>query len=544
MALPSSSPDGPSLSAKGKEPVAATWPAPSDPLLHVPGSSSRRQRLSHSTFTQPQPEPGDGQPTSQPRLFAGNIRTDHQSSNTWASSGDDADLPSDEEDPGDWETFVREYNRLAQRHGIRPLIYGDFLYRTTGADDSVTRRRGSWLSKILQQNPEPPDKPIKKSDNPRLRHHRSLSDVALSLVPGSKRDGRRSKDLKTLVRLCGKSSLFLPAGHAPCTLALPTCLRALAKALVDHADMKGLFRVPGSVRAVNVLYDYYCADEDTRGITSTTRCPSLPTHIPYDAHDVAAAFKRILAGLPGGILGSLALFDAFVAIHSQLQGQPEQYRTKETKLRARLIALAIGTVKSRYRKELICAVFGLLSFVGRIAEIAPREDGHGHPLPTSDLMGYHALGIVFGPLLVGDLIHSYSMRVADPAAGLVLLPVSPPKSRKVRHKLCRREREKGKSRPEHEQKASTSSTFTVDKIHIANTITEMLIVHWRDIVRQMKDVGALKPKRPGTQRRPCAPDKPSRDTHQEHSGPRSGSSYTYTPTTSGKINGWPSLAPF
>lgn len=234
-----------------------------------------------------------------------------------------------------------------------------------------------------------------------------------------------------------------------------------------------------------------------------------------------------------------------MAIHSQLQGRPESYWTKESKLRARLVALAIGTVKPRYQKELICAVFGLLCLVGRIAEIAPREDENGHPLPTSDLMGYNALGVVFGPLLVGDLINSYSMKVADPSAGLVLLPVSLPKSRKERHKQRKqaRKQESGnhrenkiKGKAEKEQRTLSSSSFTVDKIYMANSITEMLIVHWREIVRQMRNLGALKSKRTTRRGRSCASDMRLRDTPRwDHSDSRSISPYANGPATaSGK----------
>lgn len=107
-------------------------------------------------------------------------------------------------------------------------------------------------------------------------------------------------------------------------------------------------------------------------IAGTIRCPTLPEHIRCDVHDVASAFKKFLSGLPGGILGSLKLLDAFVSIHSQLHGDPELMRTKQSKVRARLIALAIATLKSQYRRELICAVFGLLCMIGRVAETARR----------------------------------------------------------------------------------------------------------------------------------------------------------------------------
>ncbi|CAF3641257.1 unnamed protein product [Fusarium graminearum] len=226
-----------------------------------------------------------------------------------------------------------------------------------------------------------------------------------------------------------------------------------------------------------MLFDYYCSTEYGQvDVTSTTvRCANLPMHVQASVHDVASTFKRLLSVIPGGILGSLSLFDAFVAIHSQLQGDPEFPRTKHTKVRARLIALAIATVESQFRRELICAVFGLLSLIGRVAEITPREDEEGRPLPTGDLMGYNALGIVFGPLLLGDLLGLYSMKLATPKAGLLVLPLRSPRSRQDRR--IRKTLDELQGPP------------TMDKILVANSITEMLIVNWRDVVRQMKSLG-------------------------------------------------------
>jgi hypothetical protein len=197
-------------------------------------------------------------------------------------------------------------------------------------------------------------------------------------------------------------------------------------------------------------------------------------------HDVASAFKRFLAGLPGGILGSLRVFDALISIQTQLHAEPEWTRTKYSKVRARLIALAIFTVRSQYRRDLICAVFGLLCIIGRAAATARREDDRGRPLPTSDLMGYEALGIVFGPLLIGDLLEGYSMRLADPRNGLVILPISPPKSRKER-----------KKQPKHAEQQISFDTY-LDKIKVASGITEMLIVHWREVVQHMRNLKANK----------------------------------------------------
>lgn len=240
---------------------------------------------------------------------------------------------------------------------------------------------------------------------------------------------------------------------------------------------RGVFRIPGSARIVNAIFDYYCYEKAGEEITGTIRCPTLPLHINTGAQDVASAFKKFLSVLPGGILGSLSLFDTMVAIHSQLRKEPELSRTKETKLRARLIALAIGTVESLYRRELICAVFGLLSLIGRAAETAAREDEQGRPLPTSDLMGYTALGIVFGPLLVSDLLDSYTMRLATPSSGLLLFPLTPPRLKKERQL----------------KNATQCGTgpLSVDKIHVANDIAEMIITNWREVVRNLKSLSIL-----------------------------------------------------
>ncbi|KAG5987707.1 hypothetical protein E4U43_004971 [Claviceps pusilla] len=283
-----------------------------------------------------------------------------------------------------------------------------------------------------------------------------------------------------MVRLGGKSILYLPQDYSPCSLILPTCIRATAQYLAQNVATRGLFRVPGSAKVINALFDYYCyMDHSNAKIASTVRCATLPIHIQYSTHDVASTFKRLLSVLPGGVLGSLSLFDAFIAIHSQLNGEPEYPRTKQTKVRARLIALAIGTVRSQHRRELICAVFGLLSLIGRAAEIAPREDENGRPLPTADLMGYSALGIVFGPLLVGDLLDQYTMKVATPTSGMLLFPLSPPRFRKDRRKSIHIDCKAG----------GGGGPPTVDRILVANDLTKMLISNWRDVVRQMKSLG-------------------------------------------------------
>ncbi|KAI8960556.1 hypothetical protein F5Y11DRAFT_263659 [Daldinia sp. FL1419] len=461
-------------SPKGKESIATNCSTSPHPFPY-----QRRRPLSQSTPVKPHPTL-----TTSRSLGALDIPRSRKS-NTWTSSSGESGLLSESGEAEGREEFVEEYNRLAKRYGIRLLVTGDFP-----TDASVPSRKPSWLSKALRRtsSSQSTQTVIIRPESRQLRRRRSVSDIALNIVHHVRKDELKGESLQDLVRLCGKSIFYLPTEYAPCSLVLPTCFRALAQALVQHAGTRGLFRIPGSARVVSILYDYYCPDRDAKdvdAISITTRCPNLPAHVKCSAHDIASAFKRFIAGLPGGILGSLSLFDALVAIHSQLHADPELTKTRETKLRARLIALAIGSVRSQYQRELLCAVFGLLCFIGRAAENAPREDEDGRPLPTADLMGYNALSIVFGPLLVNDLIDSYSMKLADPAAGLILLPLSTPKSRKEKRK-------RGKSRSRAEDSASH---YTVDKIHVANNITEMLIVHWREVVQQMRSLGTLKIRR-------------------------------------------------
>lgn len=280
----------------------------------------------------------------------------------------------------------------------------------------------------------------------------------------------------------GKSLLYLPEQYAPCALLLPTCLRATAHHLAQHESTRGVFRIPGSAKVVNALYDHYChINKSSVHITGTVRSVNLPMHIQVSVHDVASTFKRLLSVIPGGILGSLAVFDAFVSIQSQLHAEAEHPRTKQSRVRARLIALAIGSIKSQFRREMICAVFGLLNMIGRAAENAPREDSKERPLPTSDLMGYNALGIVFGPLLVGDLLDSYSPNAAAPEADQAFFSLSPTKFWKDRLKPKATDRR-------------IPEAPKLENFRIANSVAEMLITNWRDVVRQMKDLGTIRQK--------------------------------------------------
>lgn len=121
---------------------------------------------------------------------------------------------------------------------------------------------------------------------------------------------------------------------------------------------------------------------------------------------VACVFKQLLAGLPGGILGSRPLYWNLVNLSqppwTELGGSHAD-RTGET-ARQRAIALAITALTSDMQLDLICAVFGLCAILLDEAE-RTIEYHRRKNIPTIGLSGVldaDRLSYVFGPLLLGS----------------------------------------------------------------------------------------------------------------------------------------------
>ncbi|KFY66839.1 hypothetical protein V496_01898 [Pseudogymnoascus sp. VKM F-4515 (FW-2607)] len=449
-------------------------PSQEDPVQHEPSRINQQNPLVlPSQGGQAQNDPFRVNPQNE-NLPPGNTNRRlryNATSNTWTSSSGES-LETD--GIGDRSLYVGEFNKIAQQHGIPKLIPDsheppqiDTVVLTGKAGSSIMKRFLSRTTSLLSLNKSKPD------PKPDLKHKRSISDISLRMV-GVKKDTIKDKHLAEIVTLCGLSPFYLPNEYALGTLSLPTCFRATAQYLVQHGPaMKGIFRIPGSQSIVKALYDHYASqDEDGDVISDTVRCPYLPDSIKCDAHDVASTFKRFLLNLPGGILGKVWLFDAFVAIHDQMGVDPEYPRTKQSKVRARLIACAIYAHPSRLQRDLICAVFGLLCLIGRASEVALREDVDGRPLPTNELMGYSPLGTLFGPLLVGGLIDECNTRRGD-----VTVETSQEQTllkMKSRHR-----------KPKIGEGSLLETNAASGKLRVANSVAEMVITHWRDVVKQM-----------------------------------------------------------
>ena len=244
----------------------------------------------------------------------------------------------------------------------------------------------------------------------------------------------------------------------------------------------GIFRVPGSFNTVNALFEHYVhqmdyAERNSGQVQKTVSCGLLPTHITPSVDDVASTFKKFLSGLPGGILGSIWLFDILRELgqHRPTIENPSLHQQQH--LFAKLIALAIASLDTELRISIICAVFGLLGIIGSEGENRRSPDEGPYPSQSPKRMGFHALGVVFGPLLLGNL--SDNIRL-DPKEVSKVQRASGPRSSLQLSKA------KDKTVRKHED-----LIFQVEKARLAVQITEMLISSWSEIANQLRIIGAL-----------------------------------------------------
>lgn len=127
---------------------------------------------------------------------------------------------------------------------------------------------------------------------------------------------------------------------------------------------------------------------------------------------MASVFKALLAGLPGGILGSSNLYRALVDI-CYGRFSEKQLKSTDTCLvglsaieaaKIKLITLAILALTDHMQLELVCAVFGLCAVLLHETErkVETRRQRHPQGIQASFLSGLlnlERLGRVMGPLL-------------------------------------------------------------------------------------------------------------------------------------------------
>ena len=206
----------------------------------------------------------------------------------------------------------------------------------------------------------------------------------------------------------------------------------------------------------------------------------LPLHIEYNLQDMATFFKKVLKGLPGGLLGSVETFEAIHGILFKMHAEPSLMADELTILRAKLIALNFLSIDSLPRFHLIMAMFGLFAYLADEAESARNrlreasKEKWERPNP-SELMGYQALGVCLGPLLLGDYIDKI-----DEAGNCE--HTAP----RVSIESIDRPRKKRNSILGNKLQNSAGLTVLVGKANLTANIMQLLLMIWRDVVKQMR----------------------------------------------------------
>lgn len=236
---------------------------------------------------------------------------------------------------------------------------------------------------------------------------------------------------------------------------------------------------------MNALYDYYSHQFFQAGspskVQTTVQPGQLPLHIDYALPDVASFFKKVLNGLPGGLLGSVELYNSLRAIFLNEKLEP-LYNTSQaeaTSQRARLIALAVSSLHSPFRTSLIQAVLGLFAYLGQEAEKARQMSpvgGNGNltKKELSELMGFQSLGVCLGPLLIGNLIDGVDCNDDGEGDNARISTESNSRAKKKRLSTG-------------SAKLDTSSPLEahVDRANLSASIMQLLLLTWPEVVTQL-----------------------------------------------------------
>lgn len=164
------------------------------------------------------------------------------------------------------------------------------------------------------------------------------------------------------------------------------------------------------------MYDHFAsqvleAEKDESKISLTMRVVAMPQLREDSAPvlSVAWTLKAVLAGLPNGILGSVRLYQVLRAMfYHSIPDQSHHLRVPDciseasptTAARVQLMCLALIALAPEMQRDLICAVFGLLSLLVNAETNVPEQPGMELRDPVAS-PNFHELVRVFGPLLLG-----------------------------------------------------------------------------------------------------------------------------------------------
>ncbi|KAJ5817586.1 Rho GTPase activation protein [Penicillium robsamsonii] len=316
-----------------------------------------------------------------------------------------------------WSTLdppkaISAFNQMASQFGIPIAITdGDSPPAETNVGDPGASRRVGLLGKVrkVRSNLAPETPPL--APIPKLRRMKTFANLR-RLDPMTSLQGR---SIETLARLGGHGYLMLTE-LAPCPAQLPAYIVATLVFLHKYGlDTPEIFIQSGDLKAVIRLYDHFAsqvleAEKDESKISLTMRVVAMPQPRKDSAPvlSVAWALKAVLAGLPNGILGSVRLYQVFRAMYyHSIPNQCSHLRVPDciseasptTAARVQLMCLAVIALATEMQRDLICAIFGLLSLL--VTAETQEQPGMELRDPVAS-PNFHELVRVFGPLLLGS----------------------------------------------------------------------------------------------------------------------------------------------
>ncbi|KAF7589182.1 hypothetical protein BBP40_004670 [Aspergillus hancockii] len=236
---------------------------------------------------------------------------------------------------------------------------------------------------------------------------------------------RRDRVLESLARLGGHSFLSLPVEFAPGTLRLPTCFVAT----ISYLKCSDVFCNAGDSKLAARTYEYFAnhvlsAEKEQDQIEMTVRRGEMPLDLigildrgasrqpALQMLSVAWVFKALLAGLPGGVLGSAQLYRLLVSIcyGRTIEGDNEARRdcasglSPQGQTRVQAMGLAVLALTTPMQLNLICAFFGLCAMLVYETELVSEHGDSGSPCHgiNPGLLSVERLGRVLGPLLTPE----------------------------------------------------------------------------------------------------------------------------------------------
>ncbi|KOC13529.1 hypothetical protein AFLA70_347g001290 [Aspergillus flavus AF70] len=293
-------------------------------------------------------------------------------------------------------------------------------------DNEPPRRRDRVLGRIRVMRST-----LHMKAQPAVTHTRTLRRMK-TLANFSSRScelsALKGRSLENLARLGGHSFLSFPVEFAPAILRLPTCFVATISYLRCFGlSTPEVFCNAGNLKTAARIYNHFArqvlsAENVHDRIEVTVRRGEMPVDlIRILGHDTSCecssqvlsvgwVFKALLAGLPGGILGSARLYRILVSIcYGRIAESNERNGgcsgslspPGHTKMQA--IGLAVLALTTPMQLNLICAFFGLCAMLLYETERASEVDELGGDVGRSGLMlSVERLGHVLGPLLNPD----------------------------------------------------------------------------------------------------------------------------------------------